>query len=1319
MPSIVSRAKELERKFHDRAPMGNRDKIMTVLNIYRDRKNVPFLAVQNMVLALYSPSLFSTARQRGKDAVEKMYENFLSKYQNATAYPDDNVRTLRYTEKLQERRDRILGIRRTYQLHVILYTQARKMDPERPLPKQEELGRAQKRGMAKKKHKGLIQFWKGYLTVSSFNTSIFEEQKWKMTDRGTREFRKLYPICMTDDKFRDREDRAPGYLDAIYLLDWTDLGRVKRGAESGRNPAAVRQRAAGEKFAIHYKYLSTQLDTSKRTFAEALRRQDYHASECWLNTLHDNYDKTLLRPEKARNRISRQDILEVLGRTEEDIKEGLTVEEVLPFFQKYKLKLRVFDVFYNLIYRYDPEVPNFNHRAFYCLTDGNHIYTLNKDLESLAQKSPEDVYRVVAGSNFHIPDKPTEKADYRILEHIDELLDILRDEEKEEEQEERISYLVHKYDNLEAVVWQLYEAGYRPSIKDGAGRLSWVSLTVNRHTFVVRSQQMIDWAIDGMMEVQDAGVYNRMHDAKMEFHYQLFRGEHRSYYSPLDLEILDECRTTANVGWIRSLGSQPVSLYNPHFRLSLRDLAEIDISKAYTGAFMRINLIPVFNEFDLWQPYNSAEEPVRNLSLYLVEASEFDLFLNRRYCLVYGQFLKQLPKEVSVKAVKHPSMIKKVNYRALVEELWKTPISEDPEEDQTLKKTIANCNYGMLEKQINRTQKSKLFDTYEDAKFFQSMYGGEITFIKQYELREGGRGGDPKSLDKGVGAEEGDVDEVPTGRMLFILNLKAESSLTNGFRYIKELLMQHHNFYLERSYRLLRENGVEAYSVKTDALTVPAHKLERVAELLNWESGIGSWTRSKKEEVKFPCMDAMLELRQNKMPELLPVPQTQPLDLTVEDEYDSDKLCRLFEEHRRVMVRAEFAGCGKSYACKQMEQRGHAVLFVCPTNKLADNYGEHGCTINRFFGIGLTEESRMARFDDSGYDTIVFDEIFFSSVRKLARIKRYCETNPDKIVIATGDTSQLESIDCITNQHDYDKYYNRCIDLIFPVSMFFRENKRLRDPQDKETLTQFKRDIFDEGIPVETTVRKYFALVKDFSTLYNIAYKNSTCQRVSEEARQRIQQKREPYEVGEVLLCRSWFKVKRVVFHVNYEYTIAEVAGEMITLSNGAELPLTVVRKNFIHNYCRTCHSFQGSSVDEAITIFDWRFLHVNRKWLYTAVTRATDLKRVSFYDYDEQEENEEQMMQYFQKKVDRYKAQDRKAKRRIDDEGYITRETLAGWVGKSCNSCGDCLSYSRLSGRVECNLSAQRVDNGEGHTRENVLPYCIYCNTAMSNREA
>ncbi|MFM7981889.1 MAG: hypothetical protein ACKPKO_21475, partial [Candidatus Fonsibacter sp.] len=63
-----------------------------------------------------------------------------------------------------------------------------------------------------------------------------------------------------------------------------------------------------------------------------------------------------------------------------------------------------------------------------------------------------------------------------------------------------------------------------------------------------------------------------------------------------------------------------------------------------------------------------------------------------------------------------------------------------------------------------------------------------------------------------------------------------------------------------------------------------------------------------------------------------------------------DKLCGYIEEHKRMMIRAEYGGCGKSYTCKSMETKGHKVLFVCPTNKLANNYKEHGCTINKFFG---------------------------------------------------------------------------------------------------------------------------------------------------------------------------------------------------------------------------------------------------------------------------------------------------------------------------------------------------------------------------------
>ena len=46
------------------------------------------------------------------------------------------------------------------------------------------------------------------------------------------------------------------------------------------------------------------------------------------------------------------------------------------------------------------------------------------------------------GSNLHIPDKPSEKSNHIIIEHIDEIVEILR--EQTEEEESNIIYMVHK-----------------------------------------------------------------------------------------------------------------------------------------------------------------------------------------------------------------------------------------------------------------------------------------------------------------------------------------------------------------------------------------------------------------------------------------------------------------------------------------------------------------------------------------------------------------------------------------------------------------------------------------------------------------------------------------------------------------------------------------------------------------------------------------------------------------------------------------------------------------------------------------------------------
>ena len=54
------------------------------------------------------------------------------------------------------------------------------------------------------------------------------------------------------------------------------------------------------------------------------------------------------------------------------------------------------------------------------------------------------------------------------------------------------------------------------------------------------------------------------------------------------------------------------------------------------------------------------------------------------------------------------------------------------------------------------------------------------------------------------------------------------------------------------------------------------------------------------------------------------------------------------------------------------------------------------------------------------------------------------------------------------------------------------------------------------------------------------------------------------------------------------------------------------------------------------MTVLDWKLARVSRKRLYTAVTKATELKNVLLYDSDEDVEREEPMLQYFSRKVER-----------------------------------------------------------------------------------
>ena len=119
-------------------------------------------------------------------------------------------------------------------------------------------------------------------------------------------------------------------------------------------------------------------------------------------------------------------------------------------------------------------------------------------------------------------------------------------------------------------------------------------------------------------------------------------------------------------------------------------------------------------------------------------------------------------------------------------------------------------------------------------------------------------------------------------------------------------------------------------------------------------------------------------------------------------------------------------------------------MFVCPTNKLLQAFEGEALTINEFFGIYFGDV-KLAPFDYSYFDVIVFDEIFyFSSLSIYWRIKQFVELNKDsKNNIATGDTKQLKPIQGLTNIHDFETYADHIIENIFDNSILLKECKRL------------------------------------------------------------------------------------------------------------------------------------------------------------------------------------------------------------------------------------------------------------------------------------
>ena len=111
--------------------------------------------------------------------------------------------------------------------------------------------------------------------------------------------------------------------------------------------------------------------------------------------------------ERESERMTREKIFKLMNVTEEFKEHGASVEDMIPVFEEFKLSVRLYNSVGKKVYLYEPERKNQNISALFGLIEGNHIYTMNDNISSIAQRDFEDNLRLNASTDLRLNSRDT------------------------------------------------------------------------------------------------------------------------------------------------------------------------------------------------------------------------------------------------------------------------------------------------------------------------------------------------------------------------------------------------------------------------------------------------------------------------------------------------------------------------------------------------------------------------------------------------------------------------------------------------------------------------------------------------------------------------------------------------------------------------------------------------------------------------------------------------------------------------------------------------------------------------------------------------
>ena len=1229
---------------------------------------------------------------------ENMNDDQLVKYyKNTHRYLQHETKEFRAERELAEfnhRRDRREArIQEYLTAEVDLYKKANRKDQRRiEASKQQRYKNGKRKRVAKHLYVGEQMYTK--ITGVRLNVADVDVER---AEVGVLYVQTRDPTSVFAEVMMNLADHETVQEQAAWILNYVDGFKIKSKIPLRQQPRILgflEELRYRSELKINHPYINYEYNKEGGTIDKTLGikyidyvTETYKKERCGYTILINVYKESIEKQFKT-VKLTYEYLFKLFHDREpgDDEDWGLSVKNLAKFFRKFRLKLVVFYCSGKVRFQWSPEDDNLtttkkiNPRCLYLLAKNTHFYHLNSDIKVLEQIKNNglidgDGKELVVSDRYPFIE-PSEQRHDLFTYDVDEIFAV---------DFTKYAYLKVQFNgNLDELLTDLvYKYNYEPKIGTSGGYVTEITMKINKCTIKIKNQTQHEF--ETPLQVDDEDHYKLYQDMFQSLYQSVLNRSNLSTYNP---EFINALRT-----YSRTALRGKFPKHNFHYDFA----SEIDIRRAYASDLMELPGFPIFNVFDVFEKYDHSALEACTFYFVRSKAGTTDpavlCYFDKKYVIVTGFTLQHMPKKLyKILYMARPHNIRPNRSKDVIKSIYESDLDDDE------RKNIVNQIIGMACRTDRKKESSVLFTDGGEAAEFKEKQGGELICVE--------------SDDK---------------KPYYFVTIKAKKQMVEGFYPIQFMIYDLMRYKMYELCKKLQVKNIDIIGIATDAIFIEDTE-NKAADLISTKKGFKS-IGSYRFEAGASVPDNVLKFREN---EIMQIKSSIVNELELTDEYDKKEICKTLNQHKLLSINGLYPGVGKTTACEiYIQQKKKTALFVTPQNELAGKLirrGNEAVTLARFCGFRVTdsgeEKEAGSRINVDDYHVIIFDEIYFYSTVALARIQHFMQSHPKHQIIVCGDCDQNRPIEQLTIKNN-KKYYTKIINSMFPNRLLLKINKRLKNEEDRLKLTQIKHDIFETKLtPMEIVEKHGFKVVHKMSDVsgFGVCYYNFTVDRYNKYVHSKIDYKDAPsfdcegttfYE-GMNVTCRKHHQQKDQRLYVNYTYKIKEFDAKTVTLvdeysEEEYELSMEMFSK-FKLPFAKTCHSAQGSSIDENITICDLRSKYVDKEWFWTALTRVTDFNNITIYD----KKDDEFVDADIQKKIKSYRKQDEKAGREYAEDDFVDVAHVKDLLKKQKYRCGLCGIPVQVRFFYSCDgdqYSVDRVVDSLPHTKDNCRITCLKCN--------